>query len=294
MKKLAIAATIVTGIFALSACSSADPETVVETKSGNVTKEEFYNALKEQNGEQVLQKLVLQTILEDKYEVSDEEVEKELETYKEQFGDQWEMVLAQSGVDEETFEEEMRLSLLQRKAATEDVEVTDEEVQTRYDRLHYKINARHILVGDEETANEVKEKLDNGEDFAALAEEYSMDPGTAANGGELQPFTAGDMVPEFEDAVYTMEVDEISDPVQSTHGFHVIQLLEKNDAEDVGEFDDIKDQLKSDIAATKIDEAAFQAKIDKLFEDAKIKVKIDEFEDLFEKEEAPETEESEE
>lgn len=285
MRKLAIAATFTAGVLALTACSSGDSETVVETEAGNVTQEEFYEALKAESGEQVLQKLVLQTILEDKYEVSDDQLEKELESYKEQFEEeQWEMVLAQSGFEnEDKFKEELRLQMLQEMAATEDVEVSDDEIETRYDRMQYNIEARHILVADEETANEVKEKLDNGEDFASLAEEYSTDPGSAANGGELQPFSAGTMVSEFEDAVYSMEIDEISEPVESTHGFHVIQLLGKEEVEDVGELDDdMKEQLRRDIAATKVDNTAFQSKVNQLIEDAKINVKIDEFKDMFE------------
>ncbi|GAA0300812.1 foldase protein PrsA [Gracilibacillus halotolerans] len=284
MRKLAIAATFTAGVLALTACSSGDSETVVETESGNVTKEEYYEALKAESGEQVLQKLVLKTILEDNYDVSDDEVDKELESYKEQFGEeQWDMVLLQSGFeDEDQFKEELRLQMLQEAAATEDVEVTDEEIEARYDRMKYTIEARHILVADEETANEVKEKLDNGEDFASLAEEYSTDPGSAANGGELQPFTAGDMVPEFEEAVYTMEIDEISEPVQSTHGFHVIQLLGKQEAEDIDDLDNMKDQIRREIAATKVDNMAFQAKVNQLIEDANIDVKIDEFKDMFE------------
>ncbi|QGH35717.1 foldase [Gracilibacillus salitolerans] len=288
MKKLAISATIAASVIALSACSSDDSETVVETDSGSVTKDAFYEELKAANGEQVLQQLVLETILEDKYDVSDEEVDNEIETFKEQYGEQWDMVLTQSGyADEEAFRDDLRVQLLQEKAATEDIEVTDEEIQKHYERMQTNLVASHILVEDEDTANEVIDQLNDGEDFAALAEEYSSDTGSAADGGNLGEFGAGEMVPEFEDAAYNLEIDEISEPVQSTHGFHVIKVTDRVEAEDVEPLEDVEDQIKRDIASTKIDQAALQTKIQDLMKDANIDVQIEEFEDLFTFEEPP-------
>ena len=75
------------------------------------------------------------------------------------------------------------------------------------------------MLEDEETAKEVEQKLKDGEDFAKLAEEYSQDPSNATNGGELGYFGRGKMVPEFEEAVFAMEVDEISGPVETSHRF---------------------------------------------------------------------------
>lgn len=60
-----------------------------------------------------------------------------------------------------------------------------------------------------------------------MAEEYSTDTASAANGGDLGWFGAGQMVAEFEEAAYALEVDEISDPVESQHGFHIIQVTDK-------------------------------------------------------------------
>ncbi|WP_058308265.1 peptidylprolyl isomerase [Gracilibacillus massiliensis] len=294
MKKLAITATVAASIFALSACSSEeDSETVVETGSGDITKEEFYEELKSANGGQVLQQMVLETILEENYEISDEEVDSEIETFKEQYGEQFEMVLTQSGYeDEDAFREDLRINLLQEKAATEDIEVTDEEIQNRYERMQTNLVASHVLVEDEATANEVIEKLNDGEDFAAVAEEYSTDTGSAANGGELPEFGVGEMVPEFEDAAYNLEIDEISEPVQSQHGFHVIKVTDRVEVEDVEPLEDVEDQLRREIAQTKIDQTALQTKIQDLMSNADIDVKIEEFEDLFEQPEAPETPEA--
>jgi len=89
-----------------------------------------------------------------------------------------------------------------------------------------EFNASHILVSDEETATELRAEIEGGADFAELAGEHSADPGSGANGGELGWFGQGQMVPEFETAVAAMEAGEVSDPVQSQFGWHIILLNE--------------------------------------------------------------------
>lgn len=280
MKKFAIAALFTAGVFTLSACSG--DETIVETNAGDVTKDEFYEELKDRYGEEVLRELVTIKVLEDKYEVTDEMVDKEIELAKEQFGENFEMVLQQSGFEsEEDYADVLYLSLLQEQALAEDIEITDEEIEQRYDRSKVEIDAQHILVADEETAKKVKKKLDDGEDFGDLAAEYSTD-GSAEDEGKLGFFTAGNMVPEFEDAAYNMEVGEISDPVESQFGFHIIKVNEIRDVEDVKELDDVKEDIRRELQLAKMDMSEAATKIDNLLQDADIDVKIDEFNDMFE------------
>ncbi len=112
--------------------------------------------------------------------------------------------------------------------------VDDAKVQAAYDAsvAEFKpapeFNASHILVDSEDKAKALTAEIDGGKDFAEVAKENSSD-GSAATGGELGWFGAGQMVPEFETAVAALEVGQVSDPVQSQFGWHVIKLNEKRE-----------------------------------------------------------------
>lgn len=79
-------------------------------------------------------------------------------------------------------------------------------------------------------AEKLRQRILDGEDFAKLAEEYSQDPGSAANGGDLGWFGRGAMVPEFEDVAFSLPVGEVSEPVRTQFGWHLLEVLEKDDA----------------------------------------------------------------
>ncbi|RHW36609.1 foldase [Lysinibacillus yapensis] len=283
MKKRFLGLTLASSVLALAACSNSGEEVVVSTSYGDITKDEFYEDIKSLAGNALLEQVVIEQILENNYEVTDEEVDEQFKTVKDQYGESFDAVLEANGLSEEAFKENVRFSLLQEKAV-KDVEVTDEEIEKYYNQAKYELNARHILVPDEETARTVYEKLKAGEDFAAMAKEYSTD-GSAAQGGELGWFTVGKMVPEFNDAAYALEIDEISEPVQSEFGYHIIQVTDKREVKDYGTLEEKKDEIRETIAATKGD---WNAKVTELVNGADVKIEDEDLKGALDKYEAKE------
>jgi peptidyl-prolyl cis-trans isomerase D len=91
------------------------------------------------------------------------------------------------------------------------------------------VRARHILLPDLETALSMQAELAAGADFAELAELYSLDTTSAVQGGDLDWFTRGMMVPEFEEAAFSLPVGQVSEPVQTQFGFHIIEVVDREE-----------------------------------------------------------------
>ena len=106
-----------------------------------------------------------------------------------------------------------------------------------------RIHASHILIADEAVAQDLYEQLVAGANFASLASEYSVDAGTKDQGGDLDWFERGQMVSEFEDAAFALEVGEISEPVQTSYGYHIIKLIDQ-EAAYTPTLDEVKDEVR--------------------------------------------------
>ncbi|WP_369900685.1 peptidylprolyl isomerase PrsA [Bacillus manliponensis] len=274
-KKLYIAAATL-GTLMLAACGSPDSaDPIATSKTATITKQEFDEQLKERFGKNVLYEMMAQEIMTEKYKVSDKEVDKEFQKIKEQMGDNFKMSLEQSGFkDEDEFKEQIRSSLAIDKAVKKTI--TEEDIKTRHKP---EIKASHILVSDEEKAKDLKKQLDEGASFEELAKEHSEDPGSKENGGDLDYFGPGQMVPEFEEAVYKLEVGEVSDLVQSSKGYHIIKLTDKKELKP---YDEVKDDLRKELENERIQDNTWRQKV--LTEELKkadIKVKDSDLKDTF-------------
>lgn len=281
MKKSVLTFTLAASVLALSACSgNGADEVIVESKVGDITKDELYQEMKSSVGKQALQMLIIEDVLASKYEATDKEVNEQFNEMKEQYGETFEQFLASQGHTEDSLKSTIKMSILQEKALLEDIEVTDEEIQTYIDNSKKEVNARHILVEDEATAAEVKNKLNQGGDFAALAKEYSTDTGSAENGGSVDWFGVdAQMVPEFIDTSFALEKNEISEPVKSQYGYHIIQVTDIRDVESELDFEKDKEDLRKQLAYKKADQTAFLDKVRKMIEDADVKIEDEDLKD---------------
>jgi peptidyl-prolyl cis-trans isomerase C len=118
-----------------------------------------------------------------------------------------------------------------------------------------EVQARHILVASEDKAKELAENIGKGGDFAQLAKENSTDPGSKDTGGMLGYFSKGQMVPEFEKAAFELKTGELSKPVKSQFGWHIIKVEDRRQKKPPT-FEEVKDRLVGSMAQNKAQEIA--------------------------------------
>jgi len=149
--------------------------------------------------------------------------------------------------------------------------VTDKELKAAYDakvadmKNEEEVRARHILVGTEEEAKAIVAQLQKGEDFEKIAKDKSTDKGSGTNGGDLGWFSKEKMVPEFADAAFKLKKGEVSAPVKTAFGWHVIRLEDRR-AMQADSFDDMKEGLKAELS-----NKAVQNYVESLLKNADIK-----------------------
>jgi peptidyl-prolyl cis-trans isomerase C len=150
--------------------------------------------------------------------------------------------------------------------------LTDDAMHKVYDEAvkqmanEQEVHARHILVATEDEAKAIEAELKKGADFATLAKEKSKDPG-AAEGGDLGDFTKDQMVPEFSEAAFKLDKGQISDPVHTQFGWHIIKVEDKR-TKPTPTFDEVKTQIENYVAhraqAELVDNLRKTAKIERL------------------------------
>ena len=192
-------------------------------------------------------------------DVTDQQIAKKVEEVKKQYfgGSQarFEKGLKDQGYTKATLEEDIRSQLLTEgiyKQVTNDAKVTDADVKSFYEknRSDYTVpesrSVRHILVKTKADADRIRTELVNGGDFAALAKANSIDPGSKDAGGKLT-VSKGQTVAPFDKAAFSLDTDELSQPVKTQFGYHLIQPLADVKAGSVTPFAQVKDQIRTQL-----------------------------------------------
>ncbi len=170
-------------------------------------------------------------------DISDDKVDKEIARYKKQFyggsDARYEKAVKQQGLTDEQARDAIRQQLISQalfKKVTGKVKVSDADIKAYFDthKTQYvqpeSRDVRHILVTKKALADSLYQQLKGGANFAKLAKQYSKDPGSAAHGGKLT-VSKGQTVPQFDKTAFTLKTGQLSQPVHTQYGYHIIQAL---------------------------------------------------------------------
>ena len=221
----------------------------------------------------ILEIVILEEAKKEGIDVTDETLQEEFTNYKGYFttDEDYKKFLEESGMTEEFLLESLKKELIieqflsKKSEAIDKLEPTEEELKALYEDkkiMFNQIRASHILVDTEKEAKEIKDKLNNGGNFEELAKEFSTCP-SSEEGGDLGYFAYGDMVPEFSEVAFNMELGQISDPVKSTYGYHIIKVTDIKDSYDKVDKEELIYQFKSLKYNEMLDSYIENAKIEK-------------------------------
>lgn len=267
-KYIVLAMVLILGL-SLAGCKKdeAKSEVVATVDNINITKDELYDLLVEQYGAKTLDALISDKIIElevakNKVEITSEQVDKEIESMANYYGgmEALDNAMKSYNMTMEDMKDNVKMNLSLKKLVGSNIIISDEEIVSYFEEnkesfnQEEQVNASHVLVESEELAKEIREKLVAGEDIAELAKEYSTDEGTKNNGGNLGFFGRGEMVESFDKAAFTLNIGEISEPIKSNYGYHVIIVNEKKEAK-LANLEDSKDDIKEMLLEAQIPEA---------------------------------------
>ena len=251
-----------------------------------LTQQEEPDTIKRQYEQSLLGRLIRRSVLEKEaveagVEISDADVEERIDQFRQDFEDE-EQFLAEVERQGTTLQEVqgfVRDSLLEeglRAEVTEGTGPPEEEIRAFYDEQQdqfAEIHTAHILVEKKKLAEMLKSQLDAtskeklDDRFADLAGEHSIDTGSGSQGGDLGFVNPSTLVPEYSQAVAQMEPGEISAPVRSQFGFHIIKLVDRR----VASFEDVRGQIEQQLAGD-VSEEEWQKFIRGAYRDADIEV----------------------
>ncbi|NLN48077.1 MAG: foldase [Clostridiales bacterium] len=264
---VALVLIVLAGALYYNSKATKGNEIVARIDNETITKNDLYEAMVAENGKPVLDMLIANKIIDlelkkENISISQEDIDKEMDAIAEHYGglSNFEQMLTIYGQSLDTVKQNIEKNLQIKKLLEPQITITDEELLTYFEEnkesfnVEEQVNASHILVDSEDKAKEVESKIAAGDDFAELAKEYSTDSSNKDNGGNLGFFGRGEMVPEFEDVAFSLEIGNISDPVKSDFGYHIIKVEEKKEAKEAI-FEENKEQVKNTVMEQKLPEA---------------------------------------
>lgn len=226
-------AVVVSGAM-LSACAAG---TVATVNGEPISQSSFDQKLEgTPMARTVLQQLVQDVLIEqyaknNNITVTDQEISDRETQLKQNFpSGSWDQMLASRGLTETDVHAALREQIILDKALAKDVKITPAQIKDYFDKNHAQydkaeqVTARHILVPSLVLAQKVEADLKSGKNFADEAKQYSIDPGSKDKGGDLGTFKRGQMVPAFDKVAFSQPIGQISAPVKSPFGFHIIQV----------------------------------------------------------------------
>ena len=246
-------------------------EVAIKINGENITADDLYDELREKYAKyQIIEdidKKIFNVIYKDDKDI-EEQVKNQYESYESQYsqnGQSFDEVLKSYGYKSaDDFKAELRLNFQRNKAVEDYIKdnLSDKEIKDYYENeFSEQISASHILisvsddVSEEDALNKAKDlikQLNDGADFAELANANSDDPGSKEKGGDLGYFGKGQMVSEFEDAAYALKVNEYTkEPVKTSYGYHIIL---KTGEKEKASLEDSKETIKENLYNKKIEE----------------------------------------
>lgn len=260
-------------------------KTVATLKGGRITQNDYYKEMKNSSaGKQQLQTMIISKALENQYgkDVSSKSVDKEYNKYKSQYGSSFSSILQQNGMTTAQFKKNIRTNLLTKVALEKNKKVTNSDLKKEWKSYSPKITVSQILVSKKATAQEVIDKLNNGEDFSKLAKEYSTDSATKNKGGKMAAFDndSTSVDTSLKSAAFKLDKvgDVSSEPVKTQYGYSVLKLDKKPSK---GKMSDHTSELKTKIYAGWMqDSTVMQSVISKVLKKADVSIKDDDLKDV--------------
>lgn len=253
----------------------------VATVDGTAIKtEDMYSVLYQRFGKDVIEKLISDRVVVNKAKaenvvISDAELDAEIERIKKSYPSEVGFAnrLKEAGLTITDVKKDLLSTLYLRKLLEKTNPITEDALKKYFEKNKSSFNtpeqrrASHILVKTKKEAQAVKKRLDKGEDFAKVAKEKSIDP-SGQNGGDLGRFGRGQMVPRFEEAAFTLEVNKISGIIETEFGFHIIKVTEKITAQSFT-FEQKKVEVREALRQQLVQEKSLEY-VEKLKREAKI------------------------